>query len=139
MRTFLGIFAGIVLALVVQAGVDMIGNTLYPVSIQNMWDRAQVAEAMAARPTPALLLTVAGFLLGALAGGYAARRISGLGWTAWAPVGILVAIALIIAFAYPLPAWTWFATLAAPLVGGLIARALSPVASAPEAVADERA
>ncbi len=137
MRTFLGILAGIVAALAVQAGVDILTNTLYPVALGDMWDRAQVAEAMAARPTAALVLTVIGFFLGALVGGYVARRISATGWTVWAPAGLLAAIALIIAFAYPMPVWTWFATLAAPLIGGMIAGHLGPrPAAAPEASDD---
>lgn len=126
MRIFLGIVAGIVAALAVQVGIDVLANTLYPVTISDMWDRAQVTEAMASRPTPALLLTVLGFFLGALVGGYIARRVSATGWTVWVPAGLLVAIALIITLAYPLPAWTWFATLAAPLVGGMIAGHLGP-------------
>lgn len=137
MRIFLGIVAGIVAALVTQVGVDIVTNKLYPVALTDMWDRAQVAEAMAARPTPALLLTVAGFFLGALVGGFIARRIAAADWTAWVPAGLLAAMSLIIVFAYQMPAWAWFATLAAPLIGGMVSRHIGPRAEAtPEAAGD---
>ncbi|MBX3560852.1 MAG: hypothetical protein KF780_03470 [Sphingomonas sp.] len=139
MRTFLGIVAGIVAAFAVQIGIDVLTNKLYPVAISDMWDRAQVTQAMASRPTPALLLTVLGFFLGALAGGYVARRLSGVGWTVWVPAGVLAAMALIISVAYPVPAWTWFATLAAPLIGGMIAGHLGPRATAPATEASDDA
>lgn len=122
MRIFLGILVGIVAALVIQASVDILANQLYPATINDMWDRQQVTEAFAARPTGALLLTVLGFFLAALGGGYLARRIAQRGWAAWVPAGLFVLMALAVVLAYPLPSWTWFALVAGPLVGGLIAR-----------------
>ncbi|MDQ8757138.1 hypothetical protein RCO27_12980 [Sphingosinicella sp. LHD-64] len=135
MRTFLGILVGLIAALVVQACSDIVGNLLYPTGVTDMFNRAQVTEAFANRPVGALLITVAGYFLAALIGGWLARRISAQGWTVWVPAGLMVLMAIIIVFAYPLPAWTWFASLAAPLIGGLIARHLGPdpVAAAPAA------
>lgn len=132
MRIFLGILVGLVVALLVQACSDFLGNTLYPTGISDMFNRDQVAQAFADRPTGALLINVAGYFLAALLGGWLARRISGQGWTVWVPAGLMALMALIIVFAYPLPAWTWFATLAAPLIGGLIARHLGADPAVPE-------
>ena len=124
MRNGLAILAGIIVALAVQAGVDLIASQLYPYAITDMWDRRQVSEAIAARPTGALLLSVLGYFLGGLAGSLTAKLMSRKAWVCWVPAGVLALMALIIAFNYPLPAWTWFATLAAPLIGGLIANHL---------------
>jgi nitrate/nitrite transporter NarK len=133
LRIFLGILAGLVVALVVQACCDFLGSTLYPTGITNMYSREQVTEAFANRPTIALLITVAGYFLAALIGGWLARRISGQGWTVWVPAGLMALMAILIVFFYPLPPWTWFASLAAPLIGGLIARHLGADPSVPAA------
>ena len=134
MRILLGILVGLVVALVVQLGLDALANQIYPAHITDMWNRQQVTEAFANRPTGALILTVLGYFLAALIGGWLARRISQHGWTVWMPAGLMALMALVIVFAYPLPAWTWFASLAAPLIGGLLARHLGadPAAAAPE-------
>ena len=124
MRAALAVLVGIVLALVVQSGLDWLTSQFYPYDITNVWDRRQVSEAMASRPTPALLLTVLGYFLAALAGGVAAKRIWRRAWACWVPAGVMAAIALLIAFSYPLAEWAWFATFVAPLIGGLIANHL---------------
>ncbi len=138
MRAILAILAGIIVALAVQAGVDWVTSQLYPYAITDIWDRRQVSDAMAARPTAALLLTVLGYFLAALAGGVVAKLIHRRGWACWVPAGVMAAIALILALAYPLAEWAWFATFVAPLIGGLIANhlvAADAVAAAPAAPA----
>ena len=122
MRAFLGILIGLVAAIAVQAGLDWIASQIYPVAITDLWDRQQVSEAFASRPTGALLLSVLNYFLAALVGGVVAKRIARQGYAAWIPAALLALMALLIAFAYPMPAWTWFASFAAPLVGGMIAR-----------------
>jgi hypothetical protein len=124
MRAAIAILAGIIVALAVQAGVDWVTSLLYPYAISDIWDRRQVSEAMAARPTGALLLTVLGYFLGALAGGAVAKSIFRRGWACWVPAGVMAAIALVLALAYPLAEWAWFATFVAPLIGGLLANHL---------------
>lgn len=131
MRAILAIVAGVIAALLTQSLVDLAANQFYPAAITDMWDRRQLSEAFAARPTGALLLNVAGFFLGGLAGAALAKRLAGAGWILWVPPGLLALMALLVAFSFPLPAWTWFATFAAPLIGGLIANHL--VGDRPEA------
>lgn len=139
MRATLGIIAGIIVALAVQAGVDWITAIFYPYPITDMWDRQQVSEAMATRPTAALLLTVLGYFLAGLIGGLVAKAIGRRGWICWVPPGFMAFIALLIALNYPLAEWAWFATFVAPLVGGLIANHLvaarAPAVEAPAAPA----
>ena len=134
MRAFLGILIGLIAAIAVQAGLDWIASQIYPVAITDLWDRRQVSEAFASRPTGALLLSVLNYFLAGLVGGVVAKRIARRGFAAWIPAAVLALMALLIAFAYPMPAWTWFASFAAPLVGGMFARHLGgEPASAPQA------
>lgn len=124
MRTALGIVAGIIVALLVQSGADFLAGQLYPSSVTDMWDRRQVSEAFAARPTPALLISIAGFLLGALIGGGAGKAIAGRPAAAWVPGLILAAMAGLIGANFPLPAWASAGMVIAALIGGLIANHL---------------
>ena len=124
MRAALAIIAGIIVAFAVQSGIDWISYQFYPAVITNMWDRQQVSEAMATRPTGALLLTVLGYLLGGLAGGAVAKLIHRRSWVCWVPVGIFAATALILVLAYPIAEWAGFGAFVAGLVGGLIANHL---------------
>jgi len=137
MRAVLAIIAGLVAALVVQGLVDWISGQFYPYAITDLWDRRQVSEAMAARPTGALLLTVLGYFLGGLAGGAVGKLIHRRGWACWIPVGIFALTSLIVALAYPIAEWAGFGSFVAALVGGLIANHLvaerGEAAAAPEA------
>ena len=130
MRAALAIVAGIVAALAVQAVVDWVTSLIYPYAITDIWDRRQVSEAMAARPTGALLLTVLSYFLGGLAGGGVAKLIHRRGWACWAAVGVFALTALLVALFYPIAEWAGFACFVAALVGGLIANHL---VAAPEA------
>ncbi len=132
MRAFLGILVGLIAAIAVQAALDWIASQIYPVAITDLWDRQQVSEAFASRPTGALLLSVLNYFLAGLVGGVVAKRIARRGFAAWIPAGVLALMALLIAFSYPMPTWTLFASLAAPLIGGMIARHLGRE-SAPQA------
>ena len=122
MRTALGIIAGILIGLAVQTAVDFLTNQIFPPPPVDMWNRQQVAEVFAARPTGALILNVLSYFLGAFAGAYAARRISRRGWTVWVPAVLLALMALVIVLNFPIPAWAQFGCFLAPLLGGVVAR-----------------
>jgi hypothetical protein len=130
MRAFLGILLGVVAAIAVQSALDYVASLIYPVAISNLLDLRAVSEAFASRPTGALLLNVLNFFLGGLAGGLVAARVSRRDMLAWIPGVILALMALVIVFAYPLPPWAWFASLAAPLIGAMVARHLAAPSSA---------
>jgi hypothetical protein len=129
MRAVLAIVAGILVGFVAQSAMDVLANWLYPAAISNMWDRAQIAAAMAERPANALLLGVAGYFLGGLAGGWAGKAIWRRPAAAWVPGLVLACMALIIAFGFAIPAWAMFATFAAPLIGALFANHLVATAT----------
>lgn len=125
MRAIVAIVAGIVAAIAAQVAIDLLTNWIYPAAVTDMWDRQQMSDAFAARPAAALWLNVLSYFLGGFVGGLVAKLISGKSWAAWVPPALLAFFALVIAFNFPLPVWTWFATLAAPLIGGLIANHLA--------------
>ncbi len=131
MRAFVGILLGIVAAIAVQSALDYVASLIYPVAVSNMLNLQEVSEAFASRPTGALLLNVVNFFLGGLAGGLVAARASRRAMLAWIPGITLALMALVIVFAYPLPPWAWFASLAAPLIGAMVARHLGAPSAAP--------
>jgi hypothetical protein len=130
MRAFLGIVVGIVVGIALQSAADFVTSLLYPTSITNMWDRAQVADALAARPAAALWIGVAGYFIGGLGGGLVGKLVWRRAVAAWVPAGVLALMALILAFNYPIPTWTMFATFIASLLGGLLANHLIQPAAA---------
>ena len=142
MRAVLAVLAGIVAAFAVQAAVDMIASYFYPYAITDMWDRRQYSEAIAARPTGALLLMVLGYFLAGLVGGALAKGIGRTRGLVWVPAALLAVTAILLVFAYPFPAWSWIALFAAPLIGALIANHVladgepSIEPAAPEATTD---
>lgn len=124
MRIAIAIIAGIIVAILVQSCADILVNQLYPSAITNMWDRAQVNEAFAARPAAALLLGMAGFLLGALIGGAAGKLIGRNAVSAWTPAIVLAAMAAVLGLNFPLPGWAAVGMVGAALIGGLLANHL---------------
>ena len=124
MRGFLGILLGIVVAIVVESGVEIVANQFYPSQLANPWDAQQMGAAIAARPTGALLIVIVGYLIGALAGGVAGKKVTGGRWGAWTPGLVLAAMVAILAFSFPMPGWSVVAMLVAPLVGALLANHL---------------
>lgn len=136
MRTAAAIIAGILIAIIVQSGADILISQIYPTAVTNMWDRAQVNEAFAARPANALLLGIAGFLLGGLAGGAAGKLIGGRASLAWPPALVLAAMAALLGLNFPLPGWAAMGMVAAALVGALLANHLVAARPAPAAVVE---
>ena len=124
MRTFLAIIVGIVVALIVQSAGDAVASLLYPTGMTNMWNRAQVAEALANRPAAALWITVAGYLLGGLLGGAAGKAISRVPAAAWTPAILLAVMAAIIGWSFPTNAWASIANVAGALIGAMLANHL---------------
>ncbi|HEY5712678.1 MAG TPA: hypothetical protein VIT38_12360 [Allosphingosinicella sp.] len=135
MRKFLGSLVGVIVAIAVQTAGDLLGNKLYPPHITDMWNRSQVAEALAMRPTAALWISVAGYFAGALIGGWIGKKIARSPVGAWVPAGLLALMALAVGWGFPGAAWAMVATVAAPLIGGLLANHLAGAVPAAEPAA----
>lgn len=125
-RIIAGVVLGIVAAFAAQAIIDVVTNLIFPAPAIDMWDKRQVEAVLSTRPAGALVLTALAYLIGAAVGGYVAQAVARRSWALWVPVVLMELFAIVIAFAYPLPAWTKLAIVVAPILGGLLARHLAP-------------
>lgn len=117
-----GIVAGMAAAITLIMIIEAIGNQIAPPPAR--LDLESLAEAP---PLPVLTLAfpVLAALIGTLAGGFVAIRMSGRKWTA-----IMVAAAVFAASAFNFalmryPLWLMVAGLAMPVIGALLALRLS--------------
>lgn len=127
MRAVGGIVAGLIADVIVTILVGFVGMLLtftVPANVQPGDTRA-LFDTLANMPVAPLLALAAAWLVGAVAGAWTARRISGLGWVAWV-VTILVTLYVVLnAWILPMPSWMQVVWIAAPLVGGLIGNHLA--------------
>jgi hypothetical protein len=124
-RRILGTIAGIVVAMVTIFVIEMIGHTLYPPAAGlDMRTPGGVTAYLAAVPTSAMVFPVAGWLLGALLGGWAATRLSGWTGAAWVVAGLVALGGIYNATQIPAPLWMRLSTVLAPALGGLLAHRL---------------
>jgi hypothetical protein len=124
MRIAIGIIIGLALAIGLQTGCEFLSSQLFPYAHFEMSDRVRAAEVLGNRPAAANALGIFGYLVAAFAGGFAARRISKIGWTAWVPPGFLAFQAAVLALGYSLTGWGQAGAFVAALVGGMIAHNL---------------
>lgn len=74
-RSALVLLAGVVVAVLVVVLMDTLVGSMYPLPAgTDLNDRASTQRAVAAMPTPAFLLLLAGWVLAAGAGAYLAAR-----------------------------------------------------------------
>jgi lipid-binding SYLF domain-containing protein len=133
LRTFLAILIGTIAAIAVQTIGDLGGSLAYPAAVTDMWDRAQVAQVLAGRPTGALLISAAGYLLGGFVGAFVGKWISRTTPGTWTPPALLALMALAIGWNFPGPLLGMVATVLAPLVGAMLASRLVGERPAPAA------
>jgi hypothetical protein len=122
LRRIGGVAAGAVTGFLTIWLVEMIGHLFYPlpsdISLGNSEDMAALLRAM---PLGAQAFVVVAWLLGALAGGVVAYRITGLRWAAWAMAAFVALAAIVNILMIPHPEWMQVGSLVAPLIGGFIA------------------
>lgn len=134
MRIAIGIIIGLLVAIGLQTGCELLSGRLFPFAPFDVFDRARAAEVLGNRPAAANVLGMFGYLVAAFAGGFAARRITRLGWTAWVPPGYLAFQVAVLALGYSLTGWGQAGAFVAALIGGLIAHNLGSAGNgAPEA------
>lgn len=117
-RKILGTFVGIVAAMLVVAAMDYVSRMLVPEVVS--------AADFAAVPTSAKLVMALGWFLATLVGGLLAVRIARWAASGWIIAGLILAACLYNGFTIPgVPLWMQIAGVIAPLLAGLIVRAVS--------------
>jgi len=117
-RKILGTFAGIVVAMLVVGAMDYVSRMVV--------SGAASAGDFAAVPTKAKMIMALGWFLATLLGGLLAVRITRWATAAWIVAGLILAACLYNGFTIPgVPLWMQIAGVAAPLLAGLIVRAVS--------------
>ncbi|HJW33987.1 MAG TPA: hypothetical protein VJ505_11525 [Holophagaceae bacterium] len=114
--------SGVILGFVVASAVMMVveftnGHLFYPdlgQAAKAVKDAAQMKALMAQVPVGALLVVMTGWLLGAIAGGWAATRLARAESTAPAFIlgGLLILAGITNNLMMPPPLWFWVASLA---------------------------
>ncbi len=119
LRGILAVVVGVIVASVVMLCVEFVnGHHLYPElgrAAEGLTDRESIRALMASAPVGAFLVVIVGWLLGGVAGGYVAARI-----TAVAPMrhALIVGVVLTLLgvannLTLPPPLWFWVAGLVA--------------------------
>jgi hypothetical protein len=142
MRGIVGIILGIVLGLGAMMAIAYVGGNFFPAPPPAPGDLIEQAEA--ALPASALgfkLVIVLSWFLGTLIGAWIAKAVSGSSRITWAVVVILTLLLFGNVFVVAFPGWMEIASVAAPLLGGLIGNHLARerVALPPEAAATTEA
>ncbi len=111
------VIAGFIVASIVMMMVEFFnGRVLYPglaEAAAGMTDREAIRELLAGAPTGAFLVIIGGWILGGIAGGWTAARLSG-----GASIGHGLALGVLLTLAgiannlmLPPPLWFWVASL----------------------------
>src|ERR1700740_2418439 len=117
LRSVAAVLAGFVVACIVMMMIEtMNGRVLYPAlgkAAQGVTDRERLRALLATAPAGALLVVIAGWVLGAVAGCWPATRLSA---RRTATHGLVLGALLTFAgvannLMIPPPAWFWFSSL----------------------------
>jgi hypothetical protein len=125
-RAIAGIIAGLIAGFlgIVVIGIIGVGATFSAPAGLDTRDPRQVLEAFANMPLAPQIALMAAWFAGGLAGGLVAKAIAHRGWAVWTVAGLIAAYVLLNMLVLPLPGWMQALSIAAPLIGGLIANHL---------------
>jgi hypothetical protein len=124
-RIILGIVAGIVAAFATIWALELVHHLLYPIPADvRLTDMTRLREFTRTLPLASQFFIAGGWLAGTVVGGSVAALVSRRDWTILV-VAALVAVAGILNVVWlPHPLLLQIASVAAPAIGALIARAL---------------
>jgi len=131
-RKIVGAVAGIVLAMLVVAIVQMVGHKLFPEpGIPENPSPAQLREAVLAAPFGAKAMVVLSWFLGALIGVWAALRISnGARRSALVVAGAVLLLTIAVLLSVSHPTWMVAGGLFVPILATFLATRIEPFAEA---------
>ena len=125
MRALAGIVVGLVAGFLATIIIGIVGGMIYPspagVEIANA---RQIIEAFVEMPLGAKVALMLAWFGGALVGAFVAKLIARSAWPAWTVTGLIAAYVVANTFVLPMPGWMQALSIAAPLIGGLIANHL---------------
>lgn len=128
MKIVLGVVAGIVVAFLCVAGIEMIGHLAYPPPPgTDLSDPAQLARLMENVPAAAMAFVVAAWFVGALAGAWVANLVAKRALAGWIVVLLVIAGGVSTMMMIPHPAWMWAMGIGLPLIAGWLAQKLARV------------
>ena len=108
MRGIVGVILGCLLALAITYLVEMVNARIYPTPEVDFADPAAVKAMMSDMPRTALVVVLAGWFAGALAGAWLAARFSHpAGWPPLTVGVLLLAAAIMSMYMIPHPIWFW--------------------------------
>lgn len=120
-RSILAVFLGWAASLFVIVAVEAVGHRLFPLPAgADIWSRAALTGPGPAVPIGALILVVAGWICGALAGGFLAGRLvqrAQLGHAMLVAV-VVLGSAVWTMLTMPHPVWMWVASILLIPAGG---------------------
>ena len=119
MRKFLGILACLAALVATVWVVEAIGHSVWPPPPgTNMSDPAQLATLLDKIPLAAKLAVVTGWLLGAMAGTWAANAVARWTPASWIVAAMGIAFGVMTLFMIPHPLWMQISAVVVPLIGG---------------------
>lgn len=134
-RSAAAVVAGLVVAMLVIAGVEAIGHAVFPppdgLDLRRAEDQTRMMEAI---PTEAKLAVVVAWFLGSLAGACAAIAISRRVLPAWIVAVAIAALGLWTTQMFPHPDWMLASAVVLPLVAVLVAKRLMVRRLVPSAI-----
>jgi len=129
MRAIGGIIAGLIVGFLVAIMVGVVVFSAVgtappsPASV-NLSDPQRVLEIFAELPVGAKIGLMLAWFGAALAGAAIAKLIAPRSWVAWTVTGLIALYVVANIFVLPMPGWMQAVSVAAPLLGGLIANHL---------------
>lgn len=130
MRLVLAIVAGLVVAVICVAALEMLGHMVFPPPADlDAGDPADVALMMEMVPAGALLFVVGAWFVGALAGAWTANAIAHRSMAGWIVAGFIIVGAVVTMVMIPHPAWLWACGILLPVLAAWIAGKATRVAA----------